>query len=67
MSFELDERMRDVLGDKRYFSQFKKLFVFEMKQAGCSQSKATEKLNAVLRCYGVKEVHESTVKRLWND
>lgn len=65
-TIELDERMRDVLGDPLYYKNFMKLFVHECKTSGVTQVITTERLNSVLRCYGKDPVHESTVKRLWN-
>lgn len=55
----------DIIGAKRFYTLFKRVYVYECKQAGLSQGQTLVKLNAELASQGQKSVSLSTIKNLW--
>jgi hypothetical protein len=61
----LDTSMIDAIGMKRFYSLYKRIFVYECKQAGLSQNQTLIKLNHDLKTQGQKPVSLSQIKNLW--
>lgn len=61
----LDTALIDAIGMKRFYSLYKRIFVYECKIAGLSQNQTLIKLNHDLKTQGQKSVSLSLIKNLW--
>ena len=63
--FSLDTALADIIGAKRFYNLYKRVYVYECKKAGLSQGQTHFKLNAELASQEQKTVSLSTIKNLW--
>lgn len=64
-SLLLDTSLIDIIGMKRFYVLYKRVFVYECKEAGLSQTKTLLKLNHELEAQGQSTVTLSLIKNLW--
>jgi hypothetical protein len=62
----LDHALANVIGVKQFFKLYKKIYVYECKQAGLSQNQTLIKLNKELTNQGQPVITLSLVKYLWH-
>ncbi|MDN4492888.1 hypothetical protein [Ureibacillus aquaedulcis] len=61
----LDHALIDIIGLKRFYTLYKRVYVYECKQAGLSQGQTLIKINNELTSQGQKTISLSLVKNLW--
>lgn len=61
----LDMRLIDIIGLKRFYTLYKRVYVYECKQAGLSQGQTLVKLNNELKSQGQLPISLSLIKNLW--
>lgn len=64
-SLLLDHALVDIIGMKQFYMLFKKIYVYECKQAGLSQAQTLIKLNKELTSQEQPAVTLSLIKYLW--
>lgn len=64
-SLLLDHALIDIIGVKLFYVLYKKIYVYECKHTGLSQSQTLVKLNKELKAQGQSAVTLSLIKYLW--
>ena len=64
-SLILDHALIDVIGMKKFYEIFKRIYVAECKLSGLTQSQTLIKLNNELKSEGQTKVTLSSIKYLW--
>lgn len=67
MKYELllDHSLVDAIGLKRFYTLYKRVYVYECKKAGLTQGQTLVKLNNELKSQGQKPSSLSLIKNLW--
>lgn len=61
----LDHDLIDIIGVKRFYTLYKRIYVHYCKQAGLTQNQTLIKLNNELKSQGQKTISLSLIKNLW--